>query len=59
MSVFFGYIDKVKEEDWKTILLFNVVDQGESSEDDEEFLADQSMISTLRERLFTSSPVKA
>ena len=59
MSVFFGHLDKVKEEEWKTILQFDGVDQDDGSEDSEEFLADQSMISALRERLLASSPIKA
>ncbi|PPQ84739.1 hypothetical protein CVT26_014749, partial [Gymnopilus dilepis] len=59
MSFFFGHLDKVEEEEWKTILQFDGVDQDDGvAEDSEEFLADQSMMSALRERLLASSPIK-
>ncbi|PPQ83817.1 hypothetical protein CVT25_001031 [Psilocybe cyanescens] len=48
MVDFFGSIDKVKEEQWKSILLFSGVDQETGSKQDDNVLcADQSTISTF------------
>ncbi|KAF8903657.1 hypothetical protein CPB84DRAFT_1746062 [Gymnopilus junonius] len=55
MAVFFGHIDKVSEDEWRSILQFNGVGRGEDAEsdvDNDALRADQSMISAFRAGLY-------